>query len=196
MVGVGSKVYKTSNSGNNWELQYNNGMCGLYSVYFVNDLTGWTSGCEGVIHKTTNGGTNWMIQSIASTSFLYSIRFVNPLTGWAVGAGGKILKTTSGGITSIKSNGSEIPAEFLLLQNYPNPFNPATTIKFDIAASSFVNLRVYNILGKEIEVLVNEQMNPGSYNVDWDASNYPSGVYIYKMISGNFIQTKKMILIK
>ncbi len=97
------------------------------------------------------------------------------------------------GITPIHG---EVPQSFKLHQNYPNPFNPVTDIKFDVPASSFVKLTVYSILGNEVEVLVNEQMNAGSYNVDWDASNYPSGVYIYKMVSGNFIETKKMILIK
>ena len=97
------------------------------------------------------------------------------------------------GITPVHG---EVPNTFKLHQNYPNPFNPVTDIKFDVPSSSFVTLSVYNILGDEIEILVDDQMNPGSYNVDWDASNFPSGVYIYKMVSGNFIQTKKMILIK
>ncbi|MBN8569123.1 MAG: T9SS type A sorting domain-containing protein [Ignavibacteria bacterium] len=81
-------------------------------------------------------------------------------------------------------------------QNFPNPFNPATSIKFNLPVKSHVTLKVYNGLGKEIIELVNEQKPEGSYEVKFDASNLPSGVYYYKMVSDNFSETKKMILIK
>ena len=97
--------------------------------------------------------------------------------------------------------------KFELHQNYPNPFNPVTKIKFDIAsvgtvhlpvpqAGRTVRLTVYDILGKEIAELVNDELNPGTYEVNWDASNYPSGVYYYKLTAGDFTDTKKMVLIK
>jgi hypothetical protein len=97
--------------------------------------------------------------------------------------------------------GTEVPAEFKLMQNYPNPFNPVTKIKFQIAKTEFVNITVYDMLGREAAVLVNEKLLPGNYDVDWNArhggsSTFPSGVYIYRMISGNFIETKSMILVK
>ena len=106
--------------------------------------------------------------------------------------------------TGISVTGNEIPGKYSLEQNYPNPFNPATNIKFSIpllrgvdgAAGRGVLLKVYNSLGKEVSVLVNEEMNPGSYEVSWDASNYPSGVYFYTLTAGDFKQTKKMLLIK
>jgi hypothetical protein len=101
---------------------------------------------------------------------------------------------------------SEIPLEFSLSQNYPNPFNPSTKIKFQIPLSRGVDavggrgvlskLSIYNSLGHEVEVLVNQSLQPGTYEVDWDASNYPSGVYFYELISGNFTQTRKMVLLK
>jgi plastocyanin len=97
------------------------------------------------------------------------------------------------GIISIEG---EVPQSFSLKQNYPNPFNPVTDIKFDVPKASFVMLNVMNILGQQVEQLVNEQLQPGSYKVDWNASGFPSGVYIYKMTSGDFTETKRMILIK
>jgi hypothetical protein len=97
------------------------------------------------------------------------------------------------GITNINS---DIPKEFSLHQNYPNPFNPSTNIKFDIPKSSFVRISVYDISGKEISVLVNTQLLPGSYQADWNASNYSSGVYYYTLTAGHYYETKKMILIK
>ncbi|HAY34693.1 MAG TPA: T9SS type A sorting domain-containing protein [Ignavibacteria bacterium] len=102
------------------------------------------------------------------------------------------------GITQINTI---IADEYTLGQNYPNPFNPATKIKFDIAAgdknlNTVINLSVFDQLGKEVATLVNEYLSPGSYEVDWNASNISGGVYYYKLTAGNFTETKKMILVK
>lgn len=91
---------------------------------------------------------------------------------------------------------SETPLEFLLGQNYPNPFNPATNFEFQISNLEFVTLKVYDILGKEVAVLVNEEKAPGSYRVVFDASNLSSGVYFYTLKAGEFISSKKLILMK
>ncbi len=91
---------------------------------------------------------------------------------------------------------NEIPGEFALHQNYPNPFNPATNIEFAIPKSSFVRLAVYDMLGREIEILANENLKAGAYKTDWNASNYTSGVYFYKLTSEGFTETKRMILLK
>lgn len=89
-----------------------------------------------------------------------------------------------------------LPTEFQLSQNYPNPFNPTTTIKFAIKEASFVSLKVYNVIGEEVANLVNEQMTPGNYNYSFDASKLTSGIYLYRLQAGDFVSTKKMILIK
>lgn len=91
---------------------------------------------------------------------------------------------------------SEIPKTFSLSQNYPNPFNPNTTIKFDLPVSGLIKLSVYDILGREIETLINEDLKAGTYLVNWNASNYPSGIYFYRIETRDFTETKKMILIK
>jgi hypothetical protein len=95
----------------------------------------------------------------------------------------------------------EIPSSFKLEQNYPNPFNPSTNIKYRVPSGSitdnkFVSLKIFDILGKEVETLVNEKQSPGEYEVNWDASQYPSGVYFYKLSAGDFSETKKMLLVK
>jgi hypothetical protein len=87
-------------------------------------------------------------------------------------------------------------SDFKLEQNYPNPFNPSTKIKFQIPVSGFVNLKVYDVLGTEVATLVNEEKFAGSYEVQFNASEFPSGIYFYTLKAGDFIQTKKMILIK
>ncbi len=112
-------------------------------------------------------------------------------------------KDPTGNPIGIKKISYSIADEFRLGQNYPNPFNPVTKIKFEIPTPlSFigegpgVRIIIYDILGKEMTVLVDQQLQPGSYEVSWDASEYPSGVYLYRLETIGFIDTKKMILIK
>jgi hypothetical protein len=91
---------------------------------------------------------------------------------------------------------NQVPSEFKLYQNYPNPFNPMTNIKFQIPKAGFVKLVIYDIIGREIATLVNEELTPGIYEVQWDGSNYPSGVYYYRLKAGDYSDTKKMVLLK
>jgi hypothetical protein len=98
--------------------------------------------------------------------------------------------------TGINSNGSEIPESYSLSQNYPNPFNPSTNINFSIPKSTFVKLTVYNMLGEEVALLANGRFDAGSYRVDWDASTITSGVYFYTLSAADFVDTKKMVLVK
>lgn len=108
----------------------------------------------------------------------------------------------NGFIIGINQTSNEIPVNFNLYQNYPNPFNPDTKIKFEVPNSPFeggkgnVKLIIYDIRGKEIAALVNRQLQPGTYEIDWNASDYPSGVYFYKLTASAYSQTKKMVLIK
>lgn len=99
-------------------------------------------------------------------------------------------------VTRISNNEKIVPDKYSLGQNYPNPFNPATKIDFTISKNDFVSIKVYDISGKEITTLVNSQLNKGSYTVDFDATNISTGVYFYKITSGSFTETKKMLLIK
>jgi hypothetical protein len=89
-----------------------------------------------------------------------------------------------------------VPEKFALLQNYPNPFNPSTKITYNIPQRSNVSLKIYDMLGKEIATLVNEQKEVGTYNVQFDASKLSSGVYIYSIQAGDFLVSRKMILMK
>ncbi|MBS1514575.1 MAG: T9SS type A sorting domain-containing protein [Bacteroidetes bacterium] len=99
-------------------------------------------------------------------------------------------------LTSVQSINTIVPDKFYLAQNYPNPFNPETNISFSIPEKSFVILRVYDVMGKEIEELVNQNFSAGSYQLKWNAGNSPSGIYYYKITAGDFSATRKMILVK
>jgi photosystem II stability/assembly factor-like uncharacterized protein len=99
-------------------------------------------------------------------------------------------------VTAVEKDKNVIPDNFKLRQNYPNPFNPSTTIRFSILLKSFVTLKVYDLLGRELGSLVNEEKPAGNYQVEFNAANLPSGVYFYRLEAGSFVETKKMILLK
>lgn len=92
--------------------------------------------------------------------------------------------------------GNNEPSEYKLEQNYPNPFNPTTTIQYQIPNDGLVTLKIYDMLGKEVATLVNEVKTAGTFDVQWNASGLPSGVYFYKLTSNNFTDVKRMILMK
>ncbi|MCD6162778.1 MAG: T9SS type A sorting domain-containing protein [candidate division Zixibacteria bacterium] len=100
------------------------------------------------------------------------------------------------GQTSIDDEKQIVPDKFELLQNYPNPFNPSTTIKFNLAKSSYVAIDVYDILGRKVETLVSKQMPAGFHHVVWNAGNISSGMYFYRIEAGDFVATKKMVMLK
>lgn len=119
------------------------------------------------------------------------------VTGWSVGPVNTDMCTIKySQPNAIEPISTEIPSSFSVSQNYPNPFNPSTKIRFEIPKSSFTTLLVYDALGRKSASIVNEELKPGTYEVQWDASSYPSGVYFYKLITPGYTETKKMLLVK
>ncbi len=196
-------MLKTTNAGVNWSeflispADTNYHAC----IYFTDNNNGYIpiinlSTFAGKIYKTTNSGTTWLLQQNLS-GYAESIFFINQNTGFACGGGDKIWKTTNaGGPIGIQPISSEIPNTFLLYQNYPNPFNPATKIRFDIPKSGNVNISVFDVLGRKVAVIVDQQLTPGTYETDFDAGNLSSGIYFYKFISENYSETRKLVLVK
>ncbi|MGE5353645.1 MAG: T9SS type A sorting domain-containing protein, partial [Acidobacteriota bacterium] len=98
--------------------------------------------------------------------------------------------------SSEKSFLTSVPNRFSLVQNYPNPFNPATTIRFTVPYSSLIKIKVYNALGQLTEVFIDKKLEAGGYEYTWNGSDYSSGVYLIRLEADNYIETKKMILLK
>ena len=199
-IGSGSNSYilKTINGGINWNQIIIPTSNSIYSMNFSSVNTGYVSCNGGQILKSTNNGNNWFLQTTGTGSILRSIFFINDLTGYCSGDNNTVLKTTDGGgapigITPISN---EVPIDFRLEQNYPNPFNPVTNINFSIPKAGFTSIRIYDITGRLVQTLFETQLAPGSYKADWNASQMPSGIYIYRIESGSFIQSRKMILLK
>jgi photosystem II stability/assembly factor-like uncharacterized protein len=196
----GGDVLRSTNGGINWIGQVH--VTGRFSdCFFIDVNTGWAqglTGSAGIIYKTTTSGANWSSQTAAGSYNLLSMYFIDAQTGWTAGLLGKMYKTTCGGnqFTGVLSGEEKIPSGYLLEQNYPNPFNPVTNIKFQLPNARFVKLAVFDMLGEELETLVNEELNAGTYKADWNATDYPSGVYFYKIYTGDYTETKKMMLVK
>jgi len=192
--------YVTIDGGLTWNSSYiSNSIQDFYamSFTFIDSLNGWIAGDTGKIFKTIDGGLSWTQQNSGTLNLLYTIYFVDNNVGYAAGQNGTILKTTNGGVTFIEDeNNFTQPKDFLLQQNSPNPFNPSTSIQYAINSTQFVTLKVYDLLGREVATLVNEEKIAGKYEVDFNASSLASGIYFYKLQSGNFVQTRKMILLK
>jgi len=191
-------IIKTTNGGNSWSpvLTDTQGSH-LRSIYFCNENTGFAVGevsGHGMIYRTTNGGNNWDTQNTSNK--LYDVSFINCSTGFIACQNGYILKTTTGGTTGIENTSNEVPEKFELYQNYPNPFNPLTKISFDIPIKSYTKIVVYDVTGREVTTLVNEELQTGKYEVTFNAANLASGVYLYTVTAGDFIAVKKMVLLK
>ena len=198
-----NRFYITHNSGLTWDtvdVSPNYWDFFATSFTFIDSLTGWIAGGPGKIFKTTDGGLSWNQQVNINEGF-FDIFFIDQNNGWAVGENGTIIHTTNGGVTFIEQepNPSQ-PNSFFLSQNYPNPFNPVTKIKFSIPQNvrretGNVSLKIYDVLGREIATLVNEEKPAGEYEVEFNAVNLPSGIYFYQLKAGKFAETKKMILL-
>jgi photosystem II stability/assembly factor-like uncharacterized protein len=191
----------STNGGINWSMNFI-GIPGNYSdVQCITRNTIYAVGNFGIIVKSTDGGVSWFQQSSGTSQHLTAVRFVNELTGFACGFNGLVLKTTNGGTIGVTPIGNSVPKTYNLYQNYPNPFNPVTKIRFDIPVNSKIQmsnirLTLFDVLGREIVKLADEQLNPGTYEVEWNAANYPSGVYFYRIEAAEFVDAKKMVLIK
>jgi photosystem II stability/assembly factor-like uncharacterized protein len=182
-------ILKTTDGGSSWVSQVSNKTGGIGSIKFCDEIVGWAAG--GGNYKTTDGGESWIHQNLTDIR-LNNMFFVNPTTGWGT-AVHRIYKYQS---PSGIDEQEEQPSDYLLSQNFPNPFNPTTVIEYKIPELNFVTLKVYDVLGNEIVTLVNEEKSAGSYEVEFYGVGVVSGIYFYRLQAGDFIETKKMVLMK
>jgi photosystem II stability/assembly factor-like uncharacterized protein len=192
--------YKSTNFGLNW-------------VSFSTDFTGYFNKMcmvenklvilsDSSIYTSSNNGVNWIAKKQGLPGIVRASCLVQKGNNVFLGTEFRgVWKRSKSDLLSIDNISKSIPSDFVLHQNYPNPFNPVTKIKFDIRAGirsqeSEVKLIIYDITGREISILVNEKLNPGTYEVTFDGSNFASGVYFYQLRTGDFVETKKLILLK
>ncbi len=148
-----------------------------------------TSVPPGAQGFSQSSGTAFIYVITAAGTYLYHCDF-----HFSAGMTGSFTASGSTGVNSIQN--SINPYYFKLSQNYPNPFNPITVISYQLSVISDVKLSVYDVLGREIAVLINNRQNAGIHTTQWNAQNFPSGVYFYRLQAGSFTETKKLILLK
>ena len=211
---------KTTDGGLTWKTILNasigNPNVGIRNFDVVNDTIIWgvdfdnyilfpNNEYRGIILKTTNNGLNWGYQlpDTSIRALYYYINFSDSLNGWSYRNRLNGVHTITGGdtitnpITKISNANQILPKGFVLFQNYPNPFNPVTSLEFGITKFGFAKILIYDILGKEVAGIVNDNLNPGIYKFKLDGSNLASGVYFYSLlIDGEVLDTKKMVLLR
>lgn len=185
-----SGIYKSTNYGYNWTKISNiTGVRDFFSfnnkLFIINTLQSYISSDNGAnwINIKANLSSVWNQNIVAKDDYIFVLK-----------DNGDIWRRTISGISCIEEKQTSL--KYSLSQNYPNPFNPITTLKFDVSKTSFVLLRIFDISGREITTLINEKLNPGTYETQWNASEYSSGVYFYRLETSDFSETKKMILMK
>jgi photosystem II stability/assembly factor-like uncharacterized protein len=197
-ISGGSVILKSTNAGENWSACFSyTGV--ISSLFFTDSQTGYaTSKFTSSFYRTTNAGISWTSHHTGTTRNLEDIFFTNSSTGWIVANGGTILKTTNSGLlVSVETKNLPVINDFGLFQNYPNPFNPTTIISYKLNTNSFVSIRIFDIRGRLITTLYEENKNPGSYKTEWNAGSESSGVYFYSLFAdGKFIGVRSMVLLK
>jgi hypothetical protein len=186
---------KTTNGGVNWTATGTMPGTGNMTGCAGFDQNFWVTR-GGVVYRSSDAGGTWAA-AYTGTPTLWAINMTSVsgcAHGWAVGASGTIVRMIN--IVGVSNNKNEIPNVYNLEQNYPNPFNPTTMISFDIPKADNVKLVVYDVLGREVALLVNQFRQAGTYDVQFDGSTLSSGVYFYRLETGSFTQTKKMLLVK
>lgn len=209
-------IYKTTNSGTNW-INFSSSISDtsfLNSVKFLSNGTGIIQGNRNkilpngdnqiqymYILKSTDFGINWNAYKIVSGNYIGNkIEMVNEkkyyLCGYSLNSQGIVYYSSNGGETFVNNYSNEIPDKYFLYQNYPNPFNPSTVIEYSMPKAGFVSIKVFDSQGKFITELVNSFKAIGNYSVNFDGSQLASGVYFYRIEANNFIDTKRLVLIK
>ena len=195
----GGGVYKRSLTGGNWILLTNGfiftsirNFCSINNYPIIIDRS---SGAKMLI--STNQGESWTnVNNQGITApYIFTLQTLGNFVYLGT-YGGSVCRRPISQVIGINQISTKIPESIYLSQNYPNPFNPTTNIEFSLPENSFVKLKVFDITGKEVAELVNENLTPGSFRYEFNAKNLPSGLYFYKLETEKFSETKKMIILK
>lgn len=211
IIGNNGKLFRSTSYGATWQQVQSGTTKHLRDGVFKNENEGVVVGDDGTVRHTTNGGLSWAADPYfngLTTRDIISVTGVDSLTANSITRNNSgstdIAGSDSTFFTAVSSEpfiGIEpisnfIAEVFSLRQNYPNPFNPATNIQITIPKLSYATLTIFDASGKEVEVLVNGELKAGAYQINWNASGNPSGIYFYRLVTADFTETKKMVLVK
>ncbi len=211
-VGRLGRIFQTTDGGTSWSLRPVNTRSHLNGVHFAGRDSGWAVGENGSIMKTLDGGMHWSGDLSGTMVSLRGLTVLDGHTALIVGNTGTILRSTFSPTTGIEPHPAALPVRARLAQNYPNPFNPSTTIGYTVPGTGdrhqaighgqeatgkrWVRLSVYDVLGREVAVLVDEPEDPGEYRVRFDGSLLASGLYFYRLAVDDAAEARGMLLLK
>lgn len=193
-------IARTIDGGENWTYEEFIGNS-LQKVKFLNSKQGWTvgRGYEPFISETKDGGLTWtestITPNLSGGQGFNSLSLTKDSTAWAIGT--HLYFTSIKKLTGIEDQSIiKCPTNFELLANYPNPFNPVTHIPFKISLKTRVRISIFDIQGRELQVLIDDNLPAGNHEIEWKPSNYSSGIYICKMQVSGFVDSQKILLVK
>ena len=203
VTGDSASVYMTTDAGWTWTQQTTGWAETSWDIQFIDSLSGWAVGGTppnhpmppgGLVLRTTDGGSHWTPELGVTPNCLFGLHFLTPTEGWAVGASGTIIHTSTGDVVSVAEQ--QFDTKYQLAHNFPNPFNQNTTIEFQVGISGFASLIIFDILGREVATLMQDDLKIGNYRMTFDASQLSSGVYYYRLRSLQGVQTRAMLLLR
>jgi photosystem II stability/assembly factor-like uncharacterized protein len=196
VIAGGSGIHVSTDGGHTWT-RLDGDPTRFFSVAFADSNNGVIVGQNSSIMKTSDGGISWSQTYGIPGSEFHGVSLPTANAGTVVGLGGAILRTRTGGmVTAITNKVHSIPVVTILRQNYPNPFNPTTIISYRLDVLTRVQVGVYDILGREVVLLVDEVQNPGEKTLRFDGSSYASGVYFLRLRAGENVELRKMLLLR
>jgi photosystem II stability/assembly factor-like uncharacterized protein len=195
-VGTFGTILRTTNGGTIWSRVSSGTTNHLNAVHFSDAATGIAVGAKGTVLRTTNGGQTWSKEDVGTANWLRGVASQSKNSNSIVGSNGLILQPSGRTVSVEGRTPAEISMTYQLHQNYPNPFNPSTIIQYSIPRQTRVTLTIFDILGRQVAQLEEGVKQAGRYEVQWNASGFPSGVYFYRLQAGSFTETKKLLLLK
>jgi len=191
-------ILKTKDGGMTWQdMRFRDMQLDEQGIGFVNENVGWVGGWSNPTYATSDGGNTWQLSNFGMN--INRFRFLSDTLAYAVGQ--TVYKYSITPVTSVASSPNEAPVSFSLEQNYPNPFNPSTVIRYHLAQSAHVRLRIFDLSGAHVRQLVVGTKQAGAYDAQWDGKNEngepaAAGVYLYQLDTGKQTQTRKMLLVR
>jgi len=194
IAGTNSGIFCSTDRGDTW-FQTLSDEVEIHSFAYHPEGKILAAAGTGRIYLSEDGGESWeRTDSGIGDRDVVGVAFDS--RGFGIAATDSGVFRSSDRITDVHRNSVLLPDQLLMSQNYPNPFNPSTTIRFDIPGSGEVSLKLFNLLGEEVVMLISGHRDAGTHIVTWDATGHPSGVYFYRLLAGDFVETRKLVLVR
>jgi hypothetical protein len=197
--GSNGSVAKSTDGGATWGSAIATGLSFGGGIQYLGSTAVAVTGGPGGFALSTDNGNSWVQKTVTGvTDNLFALSFLTGgQTGWVVGSNGVVAQWSGTLFVSVEATQPAVlPSSVVLWQNYPNPFNPSTTIRYGLPHKSNVSVTVYNTLGQEVGLFIQGDQEAGYHNVKFGGSGLPSGVYFYRLSAGDFVQTRKLLLLR